>query len=233
MTLTDELLTRALWDVQEQRLLELPEEKDLHHVFSNRFERKMKKMLHMEKRSPFQRKLNMYSKRAAVFILVLVLATVTTVMSASALRTQFFQMISNLYQKYSEIYFQPVQSQVSVSQPFVKYAMNYIPKGYSLVNSFSDEDLKINSLQFENSSKNRIGLNQENIATANFDVNTEGVKLEDIQINGNKAYYYENKGMHTIIWHNNEYAFLLSADVTPSLDKNEIIKIAESVVSQK
>ncbi len=229
MILTDEVLTQALLDVQAQILLKLPVENEFHHIFSIRFERKMRKIIQQEKETPLQRKLSMYSKRAAVFFLVMVLAMFTTVMSVSALRTQFFHVITNIYQKYSEIYFQPSESQIASSSLFEQYAVCYFPKGYELVNRYTNENMKINNIEFKNSNNNRIEFYQEDVLTANFNVNTEGVNLQEIEVNGNRAYYYENKGMHTIVWHNDRYAFLLSADVTSTLDKNEMIKIAESV----
>mgnify|MGYP003451859420 CR=1 FL=1 len=208
----------------------------MNHVFSKRFIHEMKKIIHHEQQSPFQQKMIRYGKRAAMFILVAMAVMFTTVMSVSALRAQFFNMISDGYQKYSAIYFNPAESQISSSesgQLFERYMINYIPEGYKLTKSFSNVNLKINDMEFENSDKNRIEFHQENILTANFNVNTEGVKLQEIEVNGYKAYYYENKGMHTIVWHNDQYAFLLSADVTPTLNKNEMVKIAESIAPQK
>jgi hypothetical protein len=235
MKLTDELLKQALQEIDTMELADLPNDEDINHVFSKRFERNMKKMIYHERQSPFQRKWIYYGKRAAMFILVLAAVMFTTVMSVSALRTQFFAMISNAYQRYSEIHFKPTQSQISskTAHEFERYEVHYLPVGYRVTNDYSDEDLKINDIEFENSDQERINFHQEDVSTSEFNVNTEGVKLQDILISGEKAFYYENKGMHTIVWHNDDYAFLLSADATAKLDKNEMIRIAESVAPKK
>lgn len=235
MKLTDELLTKALQEIDEKMLSELPKDEDIHHVFSKRFERRIRKMIRFERRPPFRRKLVSYGKRAAMFILIAVIVVFSTVMSVGALRTRFFTMISNAFQRYSEIYFKPVESEIAseVTSKFVRYTIHDFPSGYKMTNDLSDPDLQISDFEFENSHKNKINLHQENISTSNFNVNTEGVKLQTILINNEKAYYYENKGLNTIVWHNDKYAFLLSADATSKLDKNVMVKIAESVAPQK
>lgn len=235
MKLTDDLLTEALWEIDVEMLSELPKDEEIHHDFSKRFERRMRKMIRFERRTPFRRKFVSYGKRAAMFILIAVIVAVTTIMSVDALRTRFFAMISNTFPKYSEIYFKPVESEVSskIVSKFIRYTIHYLPSGYKMTNNLSDTDLQISDFDFENSNKDKISLHQENISTSDFNINTEGVKKETVQLNDGTAYYNKNKGLYTIVWHNDKYAFLLSADATSKLDKNQMVKIAESVAPQK
>lgn len=56
-------------------------------------------------------------------------------------------------------------------------------------------------------------------------LNTEGIVVEDIQINGHSGIYFTNKEVQFISWYDEIYVY----SVTSSLDKEDIYSIAVSV----
>ena len=227
MEITEELLWKYA-PQEEQYLLEhIPLTPDPLHVFSKRFERKMKALIRQERRSPFMKSFVLQSKRAAVFLLASVLISFTAIMSVEALRVRFFRMVQEIYEKYSTISYEPVGENSIASQTFVEYEPTYIPDGFELVKERVYSHSK--HMTFRDSQRRGLGFMQSFLDVATVDYDTEHVDLEPIQINGMDGYYLPNSSLKSIFWDDGTYFF----DVSGHLDKNELIKVAESIKIKK
>ncbi|MGV8150057.1 MAG: DUF4367 domain-containing protein [Alkaliphilus sp.] len=58
-------------------------------------------------------------------------------------------------------------------------------------------------------------------------IDTEGTTLNPIIIRGNEGYYFQNKGLTTIMWQEKQYGFIISSEA----EKNILIKMAESIIN--
>lgn len=221
--ITDDML----WEFapQEERFLlhHFPQNPESVHVFSKEFERKMRALIRQEKRSPFLKVFILQSKRVAVVVFSATLIAFTAVMSIDALRVKFFKMVQNIFEKYSTISYEPVENTCIIETGFMEYEPTYIPSGYSLVNERVFTDSK--HLTYKNSENDGIFFAQTLLEQADFDIDTEHAILQTIQINGEEAYYLPNETIELIIWDDGVYSFQVSAH----LDKEELIKIAESI----
>lgn len=227
MEMTDELLWKYA-PQEEQYLLEhIPLTPDPLHVFSKRFERKMKVLIRRERRSPFMKSFVLQSKRAAVFLLASALIAFTAIMSVEALRVRFFRMVQEIYEKYSTISYEPVGENSVASQTFVEYEPTYIPDGFQLVRERVYSHSK--HMTFRNSQSGGFLFMQSFLDVATVDFDTEHVSLEPIQINGMDGYYLPNPSLKSIFWDDGVYYF----EVSGYLDKKELLKIAESINIKK
>lgn len=58
-------------------------------------------------------------------------------------------------------------------------------------------------------------------------INTEGIKAEEIVINGILGVYFENKGMRTVLWGQGKFNYYIDAECE-CVSKEELIKVAEN-----
>ena len=106
MKLTDEMLERALRDAEDGALTELPPNAGEEHVFSSRFERKMRRVLREQNRTPSQKKKTAYCRRAAACAAAVLVVVSTAVMSVGALRNKFFHRVAKDLGEYTSIEYQ-------------------------------------------------------------------------------------------------------------------------------
>ena len=56
-------------------------------------------------------------------------------------------------------------------------------------------------------------------------MDTEGVDIQNVTIDGKETLFYSNKGINNLIWTDNGYGYLISGRI----NKDEIIKMMKSV----
>ncbi|MGL5439674.1 MAG: hypothetical protein ACRDA4_04720 [Filifactoraceae bacterium] len=80
LVVDDAFLFKHIKNYENRQLSSLPNEYELNHRFSKRFERKMRALIKYEKQTPTMRKFVNYSKRvAAVFMVIVTVAFITTI----------------------------------------------------------------------------------------------------------------------------------------------------------
>jgi len=72
---------------------------------------------------------------------------------------------------------------------------------------------------------NFISYNQQYLRDISININTEGVKLEELEFRGLPARYYSNQGVQNLFWYDDKYMYMVSS----TLDRDIVIKIAESI----
>ena len=124
----------------EYYIAEYDEAKMPEHEFSENFKKRMKKLIRSQKK-PYYFMINTVGKRVASFIIILVLAFTTTVLSVKSLRESVWNFIVEVYEKWSILRFVDKNNnstgddelpQLVVSMP------TYIPKGFLLIHESSD-----------------------------------------------------------------------------------------------
>jgi hypothetical protein len=73
-----------------------------------------------------------------------------------------------------------------------------------------------------------ISYSQQRLEDVSININTEGVKLEELEFKGLPAKYYSNQGVQNLLWHDDKYMYMVSS-VSSTLDRDIVFKIAESV----
>lgn len=223
-TISDELLYRVLADVEAMYLQEIPQQVPEHN-FSRRFEKRMQRLIKEERRSPQVQKAVTFSKRAILVLAALLVMAIGMVMSVEGLRVQFFKLVSETFEKYTAIAFDKNEAVSTEDSSFVQYELSYIPEGFSVESEICEPVTKVHYVVYSNKEGKVINLSQECLENVSTSINTEGVSQEKISINGFDGYCFSNIGLQSIYWYNNEYLFMVSS----SLDRNTVLKIAESI----
>lgn len=208
----------------------IPEEE---HVFSKRFERKMKRLIKYARKKEANPSLSYSSftrRRVALCITLAIILSLFFAVTVSAANGSLFNMIEKVFPKYSIVTYQPGEDLTGgalssiADKPFVEYELTYVPDGYTLTEESVVPELKEKTLYFDNISGNCISFNQFPIEKTDFMLNTEGTTLESFSLDETEFHYCSNLGMQMLFWDNGEYVFLISSE----LDKETVIKLAQS-----
>jgi len=219
--ITENNLKSALINVDKLLISSLPDDKHIIHNFSPSFEGKMKKLILRSKR--MEKNLSSrYRRIIAITAIVIVLATVT--LSIPNVRAAISEFIIEVYDKYSHIFFENDNyDDNNHSEEFISYAPTFIPDGFEVTFENYDDSVLI---EYENQLGDQmISYIQQYKDDLSAYINTEGVQLEEIIVNGFSAYYYSNKGTQNLLWYDDHYYYRLSS----TLDKEMLVKIAESI----
>lgn len=215
----NEIFKRAIFDALTQEYDNSVPETE-YHVFSQRFEKKMEKLIKRRKK-PYYKMVNTFGKRAACFAAGVLVAFTLTIMNVEAFRNAFIDFFIRIFEKFSIV--QSVENINSPEKIEEIYNITYDLSGYV-----------IDYEEYDDYSRNITYINGNNVvdyfqyAKSAYDMllNTENADIETIIIDHHKAIYYkDNRNYHHIIWDNGEYIISLSSNV----GKNELIDIANSV----
>ncbi len=205
---------------------------------SPQFEQRMKKIFRSYERTErlkrVGRKTGKIIIRLAIILLILggSLGIVTTVSEAA--KVKIFNFFIDTKDKFTDIYFKeqeitPTEAEKRLRKWHDAYIPTYIPEGFKVVNA---EDLGVmRIIDYDNSNGKNIKYHYSPIEGSGLQVDTENAKVEDIVLNhGEECMVIEKNGFTSLVWHNNEMLFYLRVKL---LDRNEVIKMAESIKLRK
>ena len=198
------------------------EEASDEHEFSPKFQKRMDKLIRQRKK-PYYRFVNTFGKRVAVFIVMFLIASVTTVMSVEALRRPVIDFFKRVFSAHSNITVDSVNDSSAPNTIEHKYEITVDLSDYRIVYSYSNNAKIYN--EYVNG-KTVISFAQSIMGDFNKDYNTEDAIIENIYIDGyDTTAFLDNRGFYTLIWNNGEYVFELSSNI----GKDALIEIAQSV----
>ena len=142
-------------------------------------------------------------------------------MSVSAVRAAVFEFITEVYEKFTHIFFNESRSSSDSAGEFIVRRPSFIPEGFELV---SEKTAGPVLLVYEKGS-DYISYSQQRVEDVSMDINTEGAELEELEFKGLPAKYYSNQGVQNLLWYDDEYLYMVSS----TLDRDAVFRIAESV----
>jgi hypothetical protein len=214
----DDKLKEAVKKVDEYYINSLPRNDDIEYQFSKRFQRRMKKLVKQSIKKENPVRTTFINKRIAV-IFISIFILLASSMNVSAVRRAVFEFISYVYEKYTEIIFD--NSRPITKGEFTPFTPSYIPEGFTI--SLEDLDGSVYLEYIKND--NYIIYDQKNKEDVTSHINTEGIEVEDTEINGKPAIYYSNYGVQNLIWYDELYMYSISS----TLNKEEVFRIAMSI----
>lgn len=220
VSFTDDMFESAVVKADLLRINALPSDDQIDHIFSAQFEHHMEKLIHQSKKKLSGGKSKTLNKRF-IALLVAVTIIISTAMSVSAIRQRVIEFVTEVYQKYTQVFFSESPSSQLDNELFTAYMPTYIPKGFELVN----QDTNGTVLVDYEKGNDFISYEQARINEVSMQINTEGVKLEELRFNNLPAKYYSNQGVQNLIWYDSHYMYMVSS----TLDRETVMKIAESV----
>jgi len=203
----------------------LPSDGEIDHEFSKRFTRRMNKLIRTYSSGKANIKSHIGRKRL-IAILAAVIMAFSMALSVSAVRESIYKFVSQVYQKYTQIFFSQTSSSSHIeSLIFEANIPSYIPDGFQLVHQEKNDMMM---LEYEKG-KDFVSYDQEPLENVSTRINTEGVKIENTKLNGAPAQYYSNKGIQNLIWYDDHYMYTVSS----TLDRKTVFQIAESIPLKK
>ena len=223
--LHDDLLEKAFGEARERMLARLPDDAKLDHVFSGEFEERMRRMIRAEKRSPWQRRMTAFARRAAVIVVAAVVGFSACVPSVDAWKQGLFKMVEEKFPEYSSITYEPVDGAAGVAEfTLAEYQPAYLPDGFRLTEQMLADS--INWSTYTNAEGDMISFQQSILGSGTMAINTEGSQLEEFDLGGETAYKMDNRGSQFVLWNDNQYSYMV---LTNDMTLDEAVRIAASI----
>lgn len=228
--ITDELLFKHCSNVENFILEQIPDEEDIDYEYPKEFEKKIKKIIKEEKRDLFLNKIYLYTKKIAVVFIAFLISLFTITMSVDALRTKLFDMVKDVYEKFTIYKFKIDENDNEKVDFLEKKSINYLPNGFKEVERAEyNNDIAITYSNGED----YITLNYLLIENNNLYMDTENAKISKVKIGSYNAEYIEKENKIRLVWQDENTLYDLKLDYINKekyLDiKSELVKIAENI----
>lgn len=221
--LTDEFLYQCMPIIDEAMIKALEAQVDDTYQFSEKFEKKMKRVIWKESHM-WLKDFYRFVRRAAVFVICIIAALFILTMSVDAYRDKFFRTVKEIWE--DSVLYKYFTDEVK--QGTLKKEPSYLPAGYREVERIDSEVLL--SVVYENEAGEQIFwdcilVSDEGYSVLDSEYNEETI----VKINGEYLTIWNNLEGRTMAYYEyNEYIFILNAN---NLDSKEIsnmfISIAE------
>lgn len=226
MKITEEMLYEFVPKAEELWLSSLPAEDELpEHKFSNKFEKKMKKLIQAQRRAPWLNKVFSGSRRIAVIALLILTVSFSCLMCVEAYRERFIKVVTEIFEDLTRFSFLSPDTEMP---ELGELTFDYVPDGMSEV--FREEDTQTcdRLIYFEDKEGRRIVIEQNMITSrtqSTLIVDTEDAEVSTINFNGYEATFIV-KGEHSaLMWEDAGSVMLVSGDFSPE----EIFKVANGI----
>ena len=204
--------------VSERIINTVPDMPD--HVFSKRFEKKMKQLIQQSKTAS---KSKITVKRMFICITAAVLAATIMALSVGAVRDFFKNFFMQIFDTHTTVQSNDIENMpTSIKDVYTII----VPDGFELV--YEDEIFEWSPYVCYDYYKDDIYIFFAQYVKEQYDVdvNTENRLLEYISVNDNDGYIVDlGNNEYFISWDNGEYIF----DITSNIGQKQLIKLAESV----
>lgn len=228
--ITDDLLFQHCTNVENFILEQIPDEEDIDYEYPKEFEKKIKKIIKKEKMGLFLNKICLYTKKIAVVFIAFLISLFTITMSVEALRVKLFDMVKEVYEKFTIYKFKIDENDNKKVNFLEKKSINYLPNGFEEIDRAEyDNDISL----IYSDGEDYITFNYLLIENSNLYIDTENAKINKVQINNFYADYIEKENKSRLVWQDENILYDLKLDYTNKdkyLDiKSELIKIAKNI----
>jgi len=172
-----------------------------------------------------RKQLNGFSRRAAIFLIVIISGFALTTLSVEAFRLRLFNFVTEIKDQYTKIDIKensgPQEENIELHLDNTFYPA-YMPMDYTLTESQEFGTMRI--MIFSNKEGKVIEIAQSPIGTS-FQVDTENAVTSEVEINNVKGILIVKGNVRTLIWTIDQTALYIIGQIK----EVEIIRIAENV----
>jgi len=167
-------------------------------------------------------------KVAAILAVIFIITTIF-VANAEAIKIKVLNLMMEKTEKYTSVDIKEESDILKNTSRAIPqdweglYAPTYIPEGFRIIEAKSYN--KISSIAYLNDAGQTILFEERAREISNLRVDTEDTNAVPIEIKGFEGLLTEKNDITKIIWYNDDFLFSLMSKI----DKNELMKIAESV----
>ena len=227
MQITDEMLYRHAPEARDLWLSTLPSDADIpEHIFSRRFERKMKRLIREQKRSPQANRMIRGLRRVAAIILVIGILSFSGLMTVEAYREKVIEVITLVFHDLTNYRFISEESGSEQHVDLPDITFQYIPDGMEKVEDTARERFRY--ILYEAQDGNFFELTQT-VIIDNSDyekiLDTEDAITEEFYIGDSEAVLNTKNGVTTIFWTKDHILYSLYGTIDPT----ELKSVAEKI----
>ncbi len=219
MKVTDEWLYEKMPIVDAAMVGQLEACTPKDYVFSDKFTKRMKRLIQREKYMHVKKKLKKITQKIAVAALVMLIGAFTVTMSVEAYRVYFFHTIKTVIDGKISIYSYESDEE-KISDTILK--PKYIPDGYQLNEEKITDTTSV--LEYGNG-KNHLIFQQMIVTNEQMIFDTNYNSMEQIRINGMIVFLYGYTD--DTFWAYGEYGnsvYVLGGDTIPKEEVEKIYK---------
>lgn len=171
----------------------------------------------------FSSRVQLLSKRVAIFFAIAMVGIFVTTMSVEAFRIKLFNIVTEVTEKYTKVSIVETENGLESQIDWESYYLpEYIPERYTYSKSENFGDIKI--VFYSDAKGKEIQFSQTPV-NPEYQIDTEEAIVADVTVNGEKAILVEKEGLLTLIWTTDEKTFHIIGE----LERDEIIKMAENL----
>ena len=182
-----------------------------------------KQLEKQDQKRKFRSRVQLLSKRVAIFFAIALVGIFLTTMSVEAFRIKLFNIVTEVTEKYTKVSIVETENGL---EPLIDwdsyYAPEYIPEGYTYSNSEYFGEIKI--IFYSDASGKEIQFSQTPV-NPEYQIDTEDAVVTEVIVNAEKGILVEKEGLRTLIWTTGERTFHIIGEI----EKDEIIKMAKSL----
>ena len=223
--ISDELIAKAAFEVDQAILASLPDPSECHHVFSEKFERKMKRLI---RKAEHYTVYKILQRAACILIALILFASMFLALNPDA-RAAITEWIEEKFGEFYHYFFTSTNEELERNT----YAMGWVPEGYKAKDYY--ESGNTTTTMYINDAGQMLrfdcvhGSETTSIYTGvgnykrNF-ISTERIKAE-VLVSDNPLY------SNVITWTSEDGNIRFT--ITGFLGEADLLKIAENVVAEK
>jgi len=182
-----------------------------------------KQLKKLNQKRKFRFRVQLLSKRVAIFIALALVGIFVTTMSVEAFRIKLFNIVTEVTDKYTKVSIVETENGLESQIDWDSYyAPVYIPEGYTYSNSEYFGEIKI--IFYSDAADKEIQFSQTPV-NPEYQIDTEDAVATDVIINAENGILVEKEGLLTLIWTTDEKTFHIIGEI----ERDEIIKMAESL----
>lgn len=223
MKITEDMLYKSAPKAEELWLNSLPTDDEIpNHKFSRRFNRKMKKLIREQRRSPIVRQTIYFLKNTVAVILIVATLSFCCLMTVDAYRAKFIEIVTEIFHDFTHFSF---FSSRNDDTEFCEIKFNYLPDNMREVSREDIDDSKCRIIRFESADGQQLKVRQQlvtNVTNADVILDTENTDIMTIDIGDSHATLVVKDGNASLFWEDDTYLLIITGDLT----QDEILKIA-------
>lgn len=189
-------------------------------TYSKSFRRKLKDIKIMQKANSIFMTI---AKKVAIFIIVCFLSFSTVLAVNAEIRERFLDWVIVTFPKFSIFIPQSIDKDNGTTDA-KSLKINYVPIGFKLINVNEGNNMLIYHYATDNDQRLEIDL-FSSVSKGKSYYDTENAEIEEFVFKESNAYLWKTDEMTYLIWSQDG----VECHISGNIDKNEIIKIAESI----
>lgn len=195
------------------------------HQFSRKFEKKMKRLIKDQRRSPAMRRMMTMAKRAAMFVLITTTLTFSCLMTVEAFREKVIAFVTEVFEDMTEFRF---FSSSETSDDMGELTISYLPEGMEEIYSEEREEVPHRIIIFEDAEGSQLTIDQHSVGSSNnytVALDTEDASVSETEIKGEEATLVIKGEWSAAMWKDNQFVWLVYGEVPP----DELLKVTEGI----